>query len=72
MRNQATGQAIKFAITMRMTISFESRPKMVGTDAPSTFLIPISFTRCKVLKVARPKRPRQAIKMANPENMVKS
>ncbi len=45
--------------------SFDNNFHRLNTDAPTTFLIPISFVRCSATKDARPKRPRQEIKTAS-------
>ena len=40
-----------------------------AADAPKTLRMPISFLRCSVIYDARPKRPRQDMKMQIPENI---
>lgn len=47
--NQAMGEAMIRAMATRRRNSFESRPTMVETEAPSTFLMPISLVRWMVL-----------------------
>src|ERR1044072_2036485 len=50
--------------TTNTTKSFESSCHKLKTDAPTTFLIHISFVRCSAVKEARPNKPRQEISMA--------
>ncbi len=56
------------AMSMEMAVSlrksFESIDQRLITPAPRTFRTPISFVRCSATKAARPKRPRQEMKMA--------
>jgi hypothetical protein len=47
--------------------SFDNKPVILSIVAPKTFLIPISLMRCSATKVARPKIPKQEIKMAKME-----
>ena len=37
--------------------------------APFTFRIPISFVRCSAIKAAKERSPKQAIRIANTENI---
>src|SRR5689334_4398601 len=51
------------------TKSLDSIRHRFVTDAPKTFLIPISFVRCSATKDERPRSPRQLIKIASePKN----
>src|SRR3954462_12448435 len=59
----ATGEAIKNEMTTSFKKSFDSSPTMPAVLAPSTLRIPISFMRCSTLKVVRPNKPRQEIKI---------
>ena len=67
--HQAIGKAIRQEINTSCRKSFDSSETKLCTDAPSTFLIPISFIRCCVVKEAKPKRPRQEINIARIENI---
>ncbi len=53
------------AINTSFKKSLERSVVMPDTDAPKTFLIPISFTLCSVTNAARPNKPRQAMIMAS-------
>ena len=66
--NQATGMAMIVAMA---TNCIKFLPNIIvteATEAPNTFLIPISFTRCAVVKITRPSKPRQAITKAKMVN----
>src|SRR5688572_26430757 len=65
MKYQASGDAMINAITTSFKKSFDSRVAIFGTEAPNTFLMPISFRRASAIYVARPNKPRQDMKMAN-------
>src|ERR1700722_17958751 len=52
------------------TKSLDNNCQIPNTDAPSTFLIPISLIRCSVTKEARANIPRQEITIASPEKTV--
>ena len=45
---------------------------MFDAEAPNTLRTPISFVRCSAVNVAKPKRPRQEIKMARNAKMFAS
>ncbi len=51
-------------INTSFTKSLESNCQRLSTLAPKTFRTPISLTRCSAVKEARPKSPRQEMKMA--------
>src|ERR1700722_15143363 len=51
----------------RLMKSFEKRVQRLTVLAPRTFRTPISFVRFSATKEARPKRPRQEIKIAREE-----
>ncbi len=53
-----------FAASTHLEYSLESKTTMFEMDAPSTFRTPISLVRSSVVKDARPKSPRQAMKIA--------
>ncbi len=61
--SQATGKAISVAIVTSFKNSLDSNPTTVCTEAPSTFLTPISFFRRSAVKIDKPNKPRQATKM---------
>ncbi len=65
--HQAMGKATNAAIAMSFKKSIDNMPTILLTDAPSTFLIPISFVRFTTIKVANPNNPMQAIKMDKTE-----
>jgi hypothetical protein len=62
--HQAIGKAITEEIRISRIKLFDRIAVILKTDAPSTFLIPISFMRCSALKAANPNNPMQPIKMA--------
>jgi hypothetical protein len=55
-----------------MEKSFEIRRTRLGTDAPSTFLIPISFVLCSAVNAASPNKPRPVIMIVNVANKLAS
>src|SRR6185312_5319578 len=59
------------AIRTSFKKSFDSMETISPALAPSTFLTPISFARCSAAKVINPSKPRQAIKIARTENVIK-
>ncbi len=64
-----TGAAIMKEIITRTANCFESKPITLKIEAPITFLTPISFDFWAAVNDASPIRPRQAIKIANPEKI---
>ena len=70
MSHQDSGQAIRMASRTGRRKSRDSKAPMEPVDAPNTFRIPISFTRCCAEKVARAKSPRQAITIVIPVKML--
>src|SRR6185436_17449967 len=68
----ATGKAMIEAINTKPKNSFDTNTKISGTDAPRTFLTPISFVLLKVANIASPNNPRHATKMANAEKIPKA
>ena len=59
------GTAIRKEMPIRPIKSLESKFQTLNTDAPNTFLTPISFLRCSATNDAKPNKPRQEITMAN-------
>ena len=59
----------RIAKTTNLIKSIDSSRIMPETDAPSTLRTPISLVRCMVENRDKPKRPKEAIKMAKPPNM---
>ena len=57
--------AIIHEIITNITNSFDNNFHKLNTEAPTTFRIPISLVRCSATKDAKPKSPRQEIKMAS-------
>jgi len=43
---------------------------MLLTEAPTTLRMPISFIRCSAVKIARPNKPKQEMKMARKEKII--
>src|SRR5690606_23331857 len=68
MAYQAVGEAIRIAMPTNFTKSLERRWTTLPTDAPKTLRMPISLMRRSVLKVAKPYKPIQEIKIARREN----
>ena len=62
--------AMMVAINTGFSISFESNITMPCADEPNTFLTPISLIRFAAVNEARPNKPRHAIKIASPENIL--
>src|SRR5437764_15464222 len=60
------GIAISNAIHINPRKSFESIATTLLTDAPITFLMPISFCLFCAVNAARPNKPRQEIRTAMP------
>ena len=54
-----------FAINTHFMNSFISNEAMFDTEAPMTFLMPISFVRCSAIKEAKPNKPRHAMNTAS-------
>src|SRR5690606_32489662 len=50
--------------------SFEISRTRLGTDAPNTFRMPISFVRCSAVKAANPNRPNPVISIASVAKIV--
>ena len=55
---------------MSTTNSLDMYLTMLVTDAPRTFLMPISFVRCSAVKEDNPNIPRQEINIASSVKMV--
>src|ERR1700722_13659238 len=64
MTHQAMGTPTRKETQINCRKSTDNSLTIELTDAPITFLIPISLVRCSALKAARPKRPRQEIMIA--------
>jgi len=56
---------MKKEISTNTTKSLESKFHTLNTEAPNTFLIPISFVRCSATNEANPNKPRQEIIIAS-------
>ena len=56
------------AISTSTRKSFDKSVVMSDMEAPSTFLMPISLILFSAIYVAKPKSPRQEIKMVKPAN----
>lgn len=54
------------AITTNTTNSLDNNMDKFETEAPSAFLMPISFVRCSVVNAASANKPKHAMAMANP------
>ena len=65
------GEAMTMAINTSNRKSLESKAVILTTDAPNTFRIPISLVRDSTVNVANPNSPKQAIKIAHSEAVVK-
>ena len=48
------------AMATSTTKSLENKTRILYTEAPNTFLIPISLTRSRTIKLDNPSNPRQA------------
>src|SRR5688572_9918149 len=68
MANQAMGAATRNDTMMSTANSLYNNFKIPGTDAPSTFRIPISFVLCNVVNDAKPNNPIHATKIASVVN----
>ena len=68
MKYQATGHAMRLAMMTQTVNDFESIKTILLMLAPRVFRTPISFTFCWAMKMASPKRPRQAITTARMVN----
>jgi len=69
MVHQAIGEASRIAISTSFTKSRDSIAVIPVTEAPNTLRIPISFVLNSAIYDASPSKPRQDIKMANPEKI---
>ena len=58
------------AINTSFTKSVDSIRTILETEAPNTFLTPISLVRCSAIYVANPNKPRQAIIIANKAKVI--
>ncbi len=63
------GVAISMATKTILIKSLDNNPTMLITDAPSTFLTPISLNRCSAANADNPNNPRQAIRIAITVNL---
>ena len=68
MTHQARGTAKTNAITSSTANSRYKSSRICVTEAPNTFLIPISFVRCSVVNEASPNNPKHATKIASVVN----
>ena len=69
--HMAEGQATILARKIHLINSLDSKRVMLPTEAPSVFLIPISFVLTSAVKAARPIIPRQATSMEREEKIMK-
>ncbi len=67
---QVSGRAMALATTSKIINSLISKKETAPTDAPSTFLIPISFDLRSAVNEINPKVPKQAMIMARTVKMV--
>lgn len=65
------GNAMMHAIKTSFINSLESILVTCGTDAPSTFRMPISLVRFSAVYVAKPNNPRQATNMVSIAKMLR-
>src|SRR6476646_5693144 len=68
--HHAMGNAITEEISTSFKKSTDSIRAILLTDAPNTLRMTISLTRCSAAYVIKPNKPRQAITMANTENVI--
>lgn len=64
----ATGVATSNDITTSVKKSFDNKEVIFNTDAPNTFLIPISLILFSAIYAARPNNPKHDIRIVNPAN----
>jgi hypothetical protein len=64
MTNHAIGEAITKAIITSLMKSLDNNKTILDTDAPNTFLMPISLVRCDVANNDNPNKPRHAMRIA--------
>jgi hypothetical protein len=62
------GVAITNEINTSSTKSLDNNFHKLNTEAPTTLRTPISLVRCAAVNAAKPKMPRQEIKMASRAN----
>src|SRR5689334_14944341 len=67
MKYHANGEAISIDNKTSPKKSFESKPTMPETLAPSTLRIPISFTLRSTTNVDKPNKPKHAMSNDKPE-----
>ena len=72
MTYQATGQAIRLAISTHSIKLLFRFLTIIGTEAPKIFLIQISLVLRSATNDASPNNPKQAMNMARNENIEKS
>jgi len=70
--NQQVGMPMMLARKINFMFSMFSNPTIVITDAPITFLTPISLVLLEVENRVRPNRPMLAIKIARNEKVAKT
>ena len=68
MMYQATGVAISSEIITSNRKSRDNSAEIFSTDAPSTFLIPISLIRFSAMYAASPNKPKQEMNIVSPAN----
>src|SRR4051812_12469210 len=64
--NHAMGEAIVNASNTNDKRSFDNKETICVTDAPNTFLTPISFVLVLVVYITNPNKPRQLMKIQSP------
>src|SRR6266496_3226211 len=69
--NHAIGTAITTAININLVNPVDNRYTTLNTEAPNTFLTPISFVRCSAINADKPYNPIQEIKIASIANTLK-
>ena len=68
---QATGNASTEAINVSFTKSLDNNVTTLGTEAPNTFLTPISFVLFSAMNALKPNKPKQAMKIESAANTLK-
>ena len=66
------GEEITKEIITRKEKSFDISRTRLGTVAPSTFRMPISFVRCSAVKAARPNNPSPVMMIVSVANKLAS
>ena len=72
MKYAEIGTATTNAVMTNFRKSLLNKPTTEATLAPNTFLTPISLVLDSTVNIAKPNRPKHAIKIANPEAVLKT